>query len=553
MQALQSAVLMALSTAAPQVASYSMPPAGLVVLLHPSQNAPLERTAKGSVVRRSVERRFEAVVSTALRKSAAIASLWHDEDEVDGGGSGPATGAASGAESSSLPHAEARRDSLGLATLAASRELSAAEARHDALIQHLKVVLLFAVLLRHLQRFTVRTCHAWLRVAPTHAATCVVNNLVQTGAAEGLAFLSGVALTGRDITIREVASPLVLLLAFRHALHPLLEWALAYRVDIGTAHLWFILMVGLGRMLCWPLSRLPRRASRTRLAIVTAVFAWRLLRAPTHIGAHSKPLLRRLLFFLLFGDRNYLQIIHNVPLVLLGFVCPDVMRLAGRRLARLLPPTVRRACGRRGPEAPRRALPVRWLVSVALVALTFVADPLYFGVFVRKSKALEERPMVVYARSALRVGALAAVLPRRPTALTSAGRSQLLAYLLHDAVFSVGALVVAPTVAPVLPPVSEWAGALIAASNGGVGATLVTATVACGECVVYAALCLSVQLALSHPRLLTPLAKCTTCAWTRAGSLQAVYGKMRFTALHAWHSHGGGAMYKRVPGEASAA
>ena len=37
---------------------------------------------------------------------------------------------------------------------------------------------------------------------------------------------------------------------------------------------------------------------------------------------------------------------------------------------------------------------------------------------------------------------LAATLPRRTTPLTFAGRSQLLAYLLHDAVFTVGARVV---------------------------------------------------------------------------------------------------------------
>ena len=79
------------------------------------------------------------------------------------------------------------------------RKLSAFEVAMDALIQHIKVFLLFAVLLRHLQRFTVRTCHAWNKVSPSHLAVCVANNVLQTGAAEGLAFLSGVALAGRSL------------------------------------------------------------------------------------------------------------------------------------------------------------------------------------------------------------------------------------------------------------------------------------------------------------------------------------------------------------------
>ena len=103
-------------------------------------------------------------------------------------------------------------DSLGLAVLAGGaggggsdfREWSETELARDALVQHLKVVLLFAVLVRHLQRFTVQTCHTWIKVAPTHIGVCVANNLLQTGAVEGLAFLSGVAIAGQVLSLRQV-------------------------------------------------------------------------------------------------------------------------------------------------------------------------------------------------------------------------------------------------------------------------------------------------------------------------------------------------------------
>ena len=84
--------------------------------------------------------------------------------------------------------------------------MTASEQASDALVQHLKVFFLFAVLLRHLQRFTVRTCHAWGKVQAEHAAVCVANNVLQIGAAEGLAFLSGVAMASQPITYRREAS-----------------------------------------------------------------------------------------------------------------------------------------------------------------------------------------------------------------------------------------------------------------------------------------------------------------------------------------------------------
>lgn len=45
---------------------------------------------------------------------------------------------------------------------------------------------------------------------------------------------------------------------------------------------------------------------------------------------------------------------------------------------------------------------------------------------------------------------LASVLPQRPTPLTSAGRSQLLAYLLHDATFAIGAQILLPAASSAL-------------------------------------------------------------------------------------------------------
>lgn len=110
----------------------------------------------------------------------------------------------------------------------------------------------------------------------------------QVGAVEGLSLLSGIALAGHVISVRDVASPIILITAFRQLVHPGLEWLFAYRVDFGTAHLWFVLMLGIGRALCYPLSRLPRRAARHRLGLVLALLLWRLLLAPIHIGFHGE-------------------------------------------------------------------------------------------------------------------------------------------------------------------------------------------------------------------------------------------------------------------------
>ena len=333
---LRSVLLSGLDAASQSIASYSCPPIGLIILVHPGQHQPLQRTAKGGIVRSAIEERFAPFVDAALRRSAA-AQQPHPAVEPT-----PQKRAEDASKRSSSHHqngngtAAVHGDSLGLVALMRGggtrgssstplNGMTASEQASDALVQHLKVFFLFAVLLRHLQRFTVKTCHAWLKVPPEHAAVCVANNVLQTGAAEGLAFLSGVALASAGpISMREVASPLVLILVFRIILHPLLEWLLAYRAEIGVAHLWFILMIGFGRLLCLPLSRLPKRARRLRLTFVCTFVLWRLLLAPTHIGYHGLPLLRRPLYFLLFGDRNYLQIVHNLPLFMLGFVHADI-------------------------------------------------------------------------------------------------------------------------------------------------------------------------------------------------------------------------------------
>ena len=246
--------------------------------------------------------------------------------------------------------------------------LSPEEATLDFVTQHLKVVLLFAILLRHLQRFTVRTCHSWTKTPPQYAGVCIANNLLQTAAAEGLSYLSGVAIAGVELSSRQVAAPFVLIALFRWVFHPALEWVLLFQTDIGTAHLWFVLMVGLGRLYCAPIAALappPQYDGVLRCRVqdfaavcAAALFLWRLTLAPLHIndliGAGE---VRRELYHLLFGDKNYLQIVHNLPLFVVGYATPPAA------LARLL--------GRlRRPRA-----------RAALCVLSFVLDPFVFGLF----------------------------------------------------------------------------------------------------------------------------------------------------------------------------
>ena len=251
---------------------------------------------------------------------------------------------------------------------------------------------------------------------------------------EGLSYLSGVAIAGAELSSRQVAAPFVLIALFRWVFHPALEWVLLFQTDIGTAHLWFVLMVGLGRLYCAPIAALappPQydgvlrcRVQDAAAACAAALFLWRLTLAPLHIndliGAGE---VRRELYHLLFGDKNYLQIVHNLPLFVVGYATPPAA------LARLL--------GRlRRPRA-----------RAALCVLSFVLDPFVFGLFksgsgISIAAQRETRPLIAYARAAARVGAFASALPDGRTPLTSAGRSQLLAYLAHDACFSVGALLI---------------------------------------------------------------------------------------------------------------
>ena len=468
-------------------------------------------------------------------------------------------------------------DSLGLLALvpathgggggaSTADDLSASEIAADALVQHLKIFLLFAVLLRHLQRFTVKTCHAWSKVAPTHAAVCIANNVLQTGAVEGLAFLSGVAMAGRVLTWREVASPLVLIIAFRQLLHPTLEWLIAYRTDIGTAHLWFVLMLAVGRLVCLPLSRLhlwapahwpPARASRLRLVLVACFLAWRLLLAPRHIGWHAYPNVRRPLYFFFYGDRNYLQMVHNLPLFLLGFIHPDIRQYARARL--LASARARRMLAATSSSWVRH---MRTALVSSVAAASFVADPLLGGLFNRKNKTLEARPVLAYTRAAMRIGALAVVLPRHRTPITSAGRSQLLAYLLHDAVFSVGAQVIAPA----LPSLSERLHTLAqhtlrgvsgASDEISVGGAMLIAVLAAMELAIYSACCLAIQLALSHPRCLRPLgALCRLPDWVwrkGASCTRSAYARARLAVrerLHRLGARGRAAHKREAAGEA---
>ena len=135
-------------------------------------------------------------------------------------------------------------------------------------------------------------------------------------------------------------------------------------------------------------------------------------------------------------------------------------------------------------------------------------DPLVIGAFIKKIKALEDQPLLVYSRGALRVGALSMVLPRRVTPLTAAGRSQLLAYLLHDAVFSIGAQVVLPTIYRMLPIPTRLTSVLSSSGSNAVDGVytaesgvpiVLTPLLATAEFILYACVCLAVQLALSHP------------------------------------------------------
>jgi hypothetical protein len=345
-------------------------------------------------------------------------------------------------------------------------------------------------------------------------------------------------------------------------------------------------------MACLPLSRTPRKAHGLRLAVVGLVFAWRLLLAPAHIGFKDFPVTRRLLFYVFTGDRNYLQLLHNTPLFLLGYIHSDIRKLAcGRRASRKAQRAASSACASVPRCSARGALSaLGWLAvtsamyvralsrtahaasklalgQLALLGLTFVADPYVFGLFNKKPRGLEDQPMLVYGRGALRVAALAATLPRRTTPFTSAGRSQLFAYLLHDAVFAIVAMVVLPTLydlatgagveaAPTAGEIAAVSAAKprfalvesrladLAASYGPVGLCALGAA----ELAAYAAVCLGVQLALSHPQLPQRILGCCSVR-TLKGCMWGAWSRVRFAALQVV---GPGTALKRSSSEASA-
>ena len=521
------AVQAALDAANAGAPEYSRLPSKLVRLVHPALDEPLARTAKGGIVRRHVDARFGGWLDETLAASRATAAAAVKAAKEGGGGGG------GGGDASVVV------DSMGLAALVGGAGggggecgggplLSPEEATLDFVTQHLKVVLLFAILLRHLQRFTVRTCHSWTKTPPQYAGVCIANNLLQTAAAEGLSYLSGVAIAGVELSSRQVAAPFVLIALFRWVFHPALEWVLLFQTDIGTAHLWFVLMVGLGRLYCAPIAALAPvgpvvlqcRVRDAAAAGAAALFLWRLTLAPLHIndliGAGE---VRRELYHLLFGDKNYLQIVHNLPLFVVGYATPPAA------LARLL--------GRlRRPRA-----------RAALCVLSFVLDPFVFGLFksgsgISIAAQRETRPLIAYARAAARVGAFASALPDGRTPLTSAGRSQLLAYLAHDACFSVGALLIGALV-PAGASLG-WSAAPLDASAAwlpGWAHGVVAYGWAAAVLALYGGVCLAVQLALSHPRRLVAAA-----AGLRA-RLRAAVSRLRLGALVVARGVGG---YDRV-------
>jgi len=218
---MEAAVWIAVAEANASVPSYSRVPPRLVWLLHPEQEPALPRTAKGSVVRRAVAARYAGWLDEELSRTS---------DSGSGGGGGGGDGGECGADNRSGGGAEAGAvavgtvaqtggaygaDSLGLAALMGRTggggggrlPTSAAEVAADTLQQHIKVLLLLGVLVRHLQRFSLRTCHAWAQVPADSVLVCVSNNLLQVGAAEGLSYLSGVALASRTLTWRDVRAP----------------------------------------------------------------------------------------------------------------------------------------------------------------------------------------------------------------------------------------------------------------------------------------------------------------------------------------------------------
>ena len=92
-------------------------------------------------------------------------------------------------------------------------------------------------------------------------------------------------------------------------------------------------------------------------------------------------------------------------------------------------------------------------------------------------------------RAALRLATLAVTLPRARTRLTSAGRSQLVAYLFHDSVFSLASAALAAALPPALR--GDGLAALARALPAPLAAVLLL--------LAYTALCLAVQLLLSQP------------------------------------------------------
>jgi len=234
------------------------------------------------------------------------------------------------------------------------------------------------------------------------------------------------------------------------------------------------------------------------------------------------PALRRFAFYAAFGDKNFAQVVHNLPLVLLGYAC------------------------RRDTLVPLAA-PRHWAVTATLCLLTFVADPLLFGLFPQASRRRAEEPLYTYCRAGLRLAALFSLLPRRRTALTDAGRSQLLAYLLHDAVFSLGWLLLSGGSRHVGGTYSEWKQAAAASwesATTGPLAALGTAAAAAALLVAYVGLALALQVALSRPRDTAAAVSGAAAAASRFAG--AAYLHARLALLGGLRARGG-AGYKRVP------
>jgi len=240
-------------------------------------------------------------------------------------------------------------------------------------------------------------------------------------------------------------------------------------------------------------------------------------------------------------DKNFQQVVHNLPLVLLGYATPP------RYLRALL------------------SAPPSGIIALALVATTFILDPFYFGAFPKPAERRGDSPVLIYLRAAFRLAGLFACLPRRRVRwLTDAGHSQLFAYLFHDAAFTLLSLAYALFTAAVHGAFyDEHAGGGEHPTKGATGkqwrasvelswalagssftGAVTTALAAAATFLAYMGACLLLQVSLSQPRAAAAAVGRALCP-PRGGVCVRVYARARLALLAAARACcGGGYKYK---------